>query len=495
MIKKTLILYLAIVFSISFSSIPGFTGWVWVSEIEVTNECPILKVNALRDTTAEVYMYSKGMSTNDRASLLSALSYELRRCWFSPWCSPSQINMFNLMSNCCSWVSKLQQPLRKITVLVVGLDKAGKTSCVGGMLRGPTHGCVHTELRVENYLVDILDMGGAPEVRGSWREHYGEAHGIVFVVDSSDRQRMKEVREALVDLLKHPRVAGKPLLVLANKQDKMNALLGNELIEILSLESLVNQSRSLCHIEPCSASMDLRRWSDRKTLRGLRWLLRAVCLDYPDLCARVTRDGRRPLEPEEKERRGKTEKSRNKSKEEKTRTSKTNIRQEQQNEIVRENGTLHPIKNILNKENSLKKKISKKKKVKVKIKKESPSRGVNKQEVEKTERKKADQDHNSQKDKASSALLTPKQRKTKHKAQVKEEKSGLPESPNSEVSKPSREEIKRKKKMVKVKRKNKINTEEVPAAYTQPVDLSTTFDLYRKAILALKARQEQGVVW
>lgn len=78
---------------------------------------------------------------------------------------------------------------------------------------GPTHGCVRTELKLENYLVNILDMSGAQEVRGSWREHYGEAHGIIFVVDSSDRQRMKEVKEALVDLLKHPRVAGKPLLV------------------------------------------------------------------------------------------------------------------------------------------------------------------------------------------------------------------------------------------------------------------------------------------
>lgn len=35
---------------------------------------------------------------------------------------------------------------------------------------------------------------------------------------------------------------------LANKQDKMNALLGSELIESLSLEKLVNQSRSVCHI-------------------------------------------------------------------------------------------------------------------------------------------------------------------------------------------------------------------------------------------------------
>lgn len=35
---------------------------------------------------------------------------------------------------------------------------------------------------------------------------------------------------------------------LASKQDKMNALLGIEIIEILSLERLVKQSRCLCHI-------------------------------------------------------------------------------------------------------------------------------------------------------------------------------------------------------------------------------------------------------
>ncbi|XP_052010713.1 ADP-ribosylation factor-like protein 13A [Xyrauchen texanus] len=425
------------------------------------------------------------------------LLYELRRRWCSPWCSPPQLNMFNLMSNCCSWVSKLQQPLRKITVLVVGLDKAGKTSCIRGMLRvppgevGPTHGCVRTELRVENYLVNILDMGGVPEVRGSWREHYSEAHGIIYVLDASDRQRLKEVKDALVDLLKHPRVAGKPLLVLANKQDKMNALLGNELIEILALEKLVNQSRSLCHIEPCSASMDLRRWSDRKTLRGLRWLLRAVCLDYPDICARVMRDGRRPIAPEEKDRKGKIEKSRSKPKDEKTRASNIHIHQDENTENVKKNGTLQPIRNILNKENSFKKKLSKKK-MKVKIKKGSPSREVvNEDEVEET-----DQDHNCQKDKASSALLPLKRGKLKHKAKVKEETLNLPESPNNKVPKPPRgkEEKRRRKKTVKVKRKNKINTEEVPTAYAQPVDLSNTFDLYRKAILALKARQEREMV-
>ncbi|XP_072519878.1 ADP-ribosylation factor-like protein 13A [Salminus brasiliensis] len=438
------------------------------------------------------------------------LLFELRRKWCSPWCSPPQINMFNLISNCCNWVSKLQQPLRKVTVLVVGLDKAGKTSCVRGMLRAPmgevvpTHSCVRNELRVETFLVNLLDMGGSPEVRGSWREYYGEAHGIIFVVDSSDRQRIKEVKELLTDMLRQPRVAGKPLLVLANKQDKMNALLGSELIEVLSLEKLVNQSRSLCHIEPCSALMDLRRWSDRKTLRGLRWLLRAVCLDYPELCARIIRDGRRPLGPEEKERKGKGEKSRKKNKDERIRSSKTDIRQVQDplEKEMKSGSSLHPIRNILKKENSFTKKLKKKKKVKVKMKRKTVQKEGNNddeeagQEEEEADGNEAEHDHNGQKEKASSALLPRRRGKLKRKVKVKEEMLNHANSTENDDSKPTngKGEKKKKKKVVKGKRKNKINTERIPAAYTQPADLSATFDLYRKAILALKARQDQELV-
>ncbi|KAJ8401753.1 hypothetical protein AAFF_G00377240 [Aldrovandia affinis] len=160
--------------------------------------------------------------------------------------------MFNLMSSWCGWISQYQQPIREVTVSIVGLDNAGKTSAVRGMLKVPleeeecvkTEGCVHTELRVDNFLVTVLDVGGASADRGVWRDHYGKAHGIIFVVDSSDRTRSGEAKEFLVDLLKEPRVAGKPLLVLANKQDKMNAMLGSELIEVLSLERLTSQSQN-----------------------------------------------------------------------------------------------------------------------------------------------------------------------------------------------------------------------------------------------------------
>uniref|UniRef100_A0A3B4AYL0 Uncharacterized protein n=1 Tax=Periophthalmus magnuspinnatus TaxID=409849 RepID=A0A3B4AYL0_9GOBI len=389
--------------------------------------------------------------------------------------------MFNLITNCCTWVSKIQEPIRKLTILVVGLDKAGKTSSIRGMLReahggdaGPTHGCVRHELRVENYLVTLLDTGGSADCRSRWKDLYSEAHGVMFVVDSSDRQRMKEVKEVLEELLQHPRVAGKPLLVLANKQDKMNALLGSELIEILSLEKLVNQSRSLCHIEPCSALMDLRRWSDRMTLRGLRWLLRAVCLDYPDLCARVIHDSRKPLESQEKEKTEKTKKVRKKSKAD-------NLRQvhrpKEREKKAKSEGKLQPIRNMLQKKPP-----------------KLPEDVKDKQTVNKQDTEDCDEETVEDREQANTVLLPPKKSKPKDKPKRKEDTQDVSEVPTHEDNKTHKvkAENKKKKKVSKVKRKNKINTEDLAQTYSQPVDLSSTFDLYRKAILALKERQEQG---
>ncbi|XP_046704917.1 ADP-ribosylation factor-like protein 13A isoform X2 [Silurus meridionalis] len=416
------------------------------------------------------------------------LMFESRR-----WCSLPQLNMFNLMSNCCNWVSKLQQPMRKVTMVVVGLDKAGKTMCIRGMLRAPhgevspTHGCVRYELRFENFLVNLLDMGGSPEFRSCWREFYGEAHGVIFVVDSSDRHRMKEVKELLTEMLRQHRVAGKPLLVLANKQDKMNALLGSELIEALSLEKLVNQSQSLCHIEPCSALMDLRRWSDRKTLRGLRWLLRAVCLDYPDLCTRIDRDSGIPPVKEERERKGKAEKIQKKNNVQRHQGSKpdSHLAQCPLEEEQKNGNQLQTIRST--KENSLQKKL-KKKKMKVKIKAISVRNDLDKKCKEKeVEGNEAENNVSSQEETDSHGLLRHKKRKLKPKSKVE-----TLDQPESQESIPSKG--KKKKKVIKGKRKNKINTEEIPVNYRQPADLAATFDLYRKAILALKARQDQSLV-
>nr|XP_054497713.1 ADP-ribosylation factor-like protein 13A [Agelaius phoeniceus] len=193
--------------------------------------------------------------------------------------------MFHLFSHCWSWLQAIQEPVRKVTLLVMGLDNAGKTSVIADIERGeerhspepaPGGGSSFSRLRVDRFEVTLRDLPGAQRSRSAWRSHYSEAHGLLFVLDSADLARMEEARKVLGRVLSHPDVSGKPLLLLANKQDAPAALLPCELIERLCLERLVNENRSPCRIEPCVAKRVPPAGPARTTLQGLRWLLRAA---------------------------------------------------------------------------------------------------------------------------------------------------------------------------------------------------------------------------
>lgn len=70
-----------------------------------------------------------------------------------------------------------------------------------------------SRLRVDRFEVTLLELPGAPRSRNAWRGHYGEAHGLLFVLDSGDLERMDEARRVLTRVLSHPDVSGKPLLL------------------------------------------------------------------------------------------------------------------------------------------------------------------------------------------------------------------------------------------------------------------------------------------
>ncbi|NWU60278.1 AR13A protein, partial [Pterocles burchelli] len=162
--------------------------------------------------------------------------------------------MFHLFSHCWSWLQAVQEPIRKVTLIVVGLDNAGKTSVIMDIERAlagevlPAVQPGQTRLRVDRFEVTLVDLPGGQRSRSTWRSHYSAAHGLLFVLDSSDLARMDEARKVLSRVLSHPDVSGKPLLLLANKQDAATALLPCELIERLALERLVNANRSPCRI-------------------------------------------------------------------------------------------------------------------------------------------------------------------------------------------------------------------------------------------------------
>ncbi|XP_031147617.1 ADP-ribosylation factor-like protein 13B isoform X2 [Sander lucioperca] len=204
--------------------------------------------------------------------------------------------MFSLMANCCNWLKRWREPARKVTLVMVGLDNAGKTATVRGIQGenpedvAPTVGFSKVDLKQGKFDVTIFDLGGGKRIRGIWKNYYSESHGVVFVVDSSDVQRIQETRETMAEVLQHPRIAGKPVLVLANKQDQEGALAEADIIENLSLEKLVNENKCLCQIEPCSAVLGYGKKFDKSIKKGMKWLLNNIAKDYEAITERVQKD-------------------------------------------------------------------------------------------------------------------------------------------------------------------------------------------------------------
>ncbi|NXO22291.1 AR13B protein, partial [Cisticola juncidis] len=216
--------------------------------------------------------------------------------------------MFNLMANCCNWLKRWREPVRKVTLIMVGLDNAGKTATVRGIQGespedvAPTVGFSKIDLKQGRFEVTIFDLGGGKRIRNIWRNYYAESYGVIFVVDSSDVERMEETKQAMIEVLKSPKISGKPVLVLANKQDREGALSEADVIESLSLEKLVNEHKCLCQIEPCSAIMGCGKKIDKSIKKGLFWLLHIIAKDFDALNERIQRDTteQKALEEQEK---------------------------------------------------------------------------------------------------------------------------------------------------------------------------------------------------
>lgn len=65
----------------------------------------------------------------------------------------------------------------------------------------------------------MWDVGGQDKIRPLWRHYFQNTQGIIFVVDSNDRDRVVEAREELQRMLNEDELRDAALLVFANKQD------------------------------------------------------------------------------------------------------------------------------------------------------------------------------------------------------------------------------------------------------------------------------------
>jgi len=81
-------------------------------------------------------------------------------------------------------------------------------------------------------------VGGQDKIRPLWRHYYQNTQGVIFVVDSNDRERSGEAAEELQKMLREDELRDAAVLVLANKQDLPNAMSVAEVTDKLGLHNM-----------------------------------------------------------------------------------------------------------------------------------------------------------------------------------------------------------------------------------------------------------------
>merc|ERR1712139_31668 len=132
-------------------------------------------------------------------------------------------------------------------ILMVGLDAAGKTTILYKLKLGevvttiPTIGFNVETVEYKNISFTVWDVGGQDKIRPLWCHYYQNTQGIIFVVDSNDRERVGEAKDELNRMLSEDELRDGVLLVLSNKSDLPQAMTAAETADKLGLHSLRNR--------------------------------------------------------------------------------------------------------------------------------------------------------------------------------------------------------------------------------------------------------------
>ena len=160
------------------------------------------------------------------------------------------------------------------TILLLGLDAVGKTTLL---------------LHLDPSLIPAFSPMYCPVETLEWRnatfvswavvvnlrywpmiKHYCQAAGaVIFMVDSSDRDRVEEARDVLEWMLEEAELVGKPLLVLGNKQDLPGGLDWAELEGRLALREVRGRQwrLQLCSMVTLEGLLEGFEWLSRVLAR------------------------------------------------------------------------------------------------------------------------------------------------------------------------------------------------------------------------------------
>lgn len=174
-----------------------------------------------------------------------------------------------------SIIRKTKRKEREMRILMLGLDNAGKTTCVKKFCGkntddiSPTLGFQITAFTFRGCTLNVWDVGGQQSLRSYWRNYFESTDGLIWVVDSNDVGRLEDCKAELHALLQEERLAGASLLIFLNKLDIPTALSAEKIEAILDVET-IRQGRRHVHLCACSAK------TGEGLLNGMEWMVEDV---------------------------------------------------------------------------------------------------------------------------------------------------------------------------------------------------------------------------
>ena len=158
-------------------------------------------------------------------------------------------------------------------VLMFSLDGAGKTTLLYKLKLDqfvqpiPTIGFNVESIPVGNDFSFVMwDIGGNEKLRPLWSHYYAGSDAVMFVIDSTDMDRLDTAKEVLYKTLGEEELVSSPLLILANKQDLPEAVPPGELEQLLDMSGRTNKKWRLCGV---SAHSGEGLWSAVRELKDM----------------------------------------------------------------------------------------------------------------------------------------------------------------------------------------------------------------------------------
>merc|ERR1711865_1223764 len=154
------------------------------------------------------------------------------------------LNIISLKMGLLNLLRTLKRDDKEARILVLGLDNSGKTTILKALSEEdistimPTQGFNIKSLTQDGFKLNVWDIGGQKAIRPYWKNYYENTDGLVFVVDSSDEERLNECTEELNALLVEENLMKVPVLVYANKQDLDFAAEPEEIMNSLKLSDI-----------------------------------------------------------------------------------------------------------------------------------------------------------------------------------------------------------------------------------------------------------------